>query len=89
MGLITLSKKPVRKRDKILIVGSWLFGLTSALELRKRGYDHVTVFDRTLPPAPDGPIVDTSRLIRADCADPFYSKMAFEAMEQWEADWGK
>ena len=34
------------KDDPILIVGAGIFGLSTALHLARRGYRHVTVFDR-------------------------------------------
>ena len=38
------------KNDKVVIVGAGVFGLTTALELRNKGYTDITVLDRTLPP---------------------------------------
>lgn len=81
--------KPTKRSDKILVIGAGLFGLTTALELRKRGYEDVTVLDRTIPPAPDASSFDSSRLIRPDYADPFYSKIAYEAMKKWESEWSQ
>ncbi|KAH8432851.1 NAD(P)/FAD-dependent oxidoreductase [Aspergillus melleus] len=89
MASNTPHARPTQRSDKIIIIGGGLFGLTTALELRKRGYEHITVLDRTLPPAPDASSHDTSRLIRPDYADPFYSKIAYEAMEKWEAEWSQ
>jgi sarcosine oxidase/L-pipecolate oxidase len=73
----------------ILIIGGGLFGLTTALELRKRGYENITVLDRTLPPAQDASSIDISRLVRPDYADPFYSRIAYEAMVLWGKEWGQ
>lgn len=72
------------KREDILIVGAGVFGLTTALELRERGYVNITVLDRYAPPVPDGSSVDISRVIRFDYSDLVYAKMALEAMEGWE-----
>ncbi|KAL2816975.1 FAD dependent oxidoreductase [Aspergillus granulosus] len=68
----------------ILIVGAGVFGLSTALELTKRGYQNITVLDRHVPPAVDGSSVDISRIIRADYADPIYAQMALEAQEGWK-----
>ncbi|KAF5654685.1 fructosyl amino acid oxidase [Fusarium heterosporum] len=77
------SRKPVAKNEPIVIIGAGVFGLSTALELTKRGYEKVTVLDRFLPPVVDGSSVDISRVIRLEYADPFYGKMAQEALEGW------
>ncbi|KAL3490025.1 FAD dependent oxidoreductase [Aspergillus germanicus] len=67
----------------ILIIGAGVFGLSTALELTKRGYKNITVLDRHVPPVVDGSSVDISRIIRADYADPLYAQMALEANKGW------
>lgn len=79
------SKDPVSKEKTVLIVGAGIFGLSTALELKKRGYQRVTVVDRYLPPVPDGSSVDISRVIRVDYADDLYAQMAREAQQGWMA----
>ncbi|KAL4969945.1 NAD(P)/FAD-dependent oxidoreductase [Aspergillus stella-maris] len=74
---------PINKSDQILIIGAGVFGLSTALELTKRGYNNITVLDRHVPPAVDGSSVDISRIIRADYADPIYAQMALEAYKGW------
>ncbi|KAF6796934.1 hypothetical protein CSOJ01_13103 [Colletotrichum sojae] len=83
-------KMPSRRTPKdapIVIVGAGVFGLSTALELTKRGYRHITVLDRFLPPVPDGSSVDISRIIRVDYADPVYSQMAREAYQGWNGEY--
>ncbi|KAI2692214.1 hypothetical protein LCP963914a_308 [Penicillium roqueforti] len=75
------------KTDSILIVGAGVFGLSTALELNKRGYTDITVVDRFVPPSADGSSVDISRIIRADYADPIYSRMAREAYNGWTTEY--
>ncbi|KAI2865529.1 hypothetical protein CBS63078_11141 [Aspergillus niger] len=70
--------------DSIIIVGAGVLGLTTALELRKRGYQHVSVLDRHMPPVPDGSSVDISKAIRFDYADPFYANLGLEALKMWK-----
>ena len=74
------------KSDPILIVGAGVFGLSTALELKQRGYKDITVLDRYAPPAVDGSSVDISRIIRIDYADPIYCKMAREAYQGWTTE---
>ncbi|KAL4786410.1 FAD dependent oxidoreductase [Aspergillus varians] len=73
----------IQKTDLILIVGAGVFGLSTALELTKRGYTNITIVDRHVPPVVDGSSVDISRIIRADYADPVYAQMALEAYKGW------
>lgn len=76
----------------ILIVGSGVFGLSTALALARReafAQCSITVVDRSDPsqagafPSPDAASIDTSRIIRADYADPAYAALGDEAQAQW------
>ena len=76
------------KADKtILVVGAGVFGLTTALELKTRGYGSVTVLDRAPPPVPGGSSVDVSRVIRAEYADAAYHRLAEEALAGWSGEY--
>lgn len=79
----------VNKSKPVLIVGAGVFGLSTALELKNRGYGDVTILDRHTPPVPDGSSVDISRIIRPDYADPLYSKMGVECIARWETDYSR
>lgn len=80
-------RTPPSKTETILVVGAGDFGLSTALELKARGYRNVTVLDRYLPPVPDGSSVDISRIIRTDYADPLHTRMAQEALEGWKTEY--
>lgn len=74
--------------SSILIVGSGVFGLSTAWALTKRSaYNKtsITIVDsaRGQFPPPDAASVDSSRIIRADYADPYYAALGAEAQEQW------
>lgn len=71
--------------DPIVIVGAGVFGLSTALELSQRGYKNITVLDRMAPPVPDGSSVDISRIVRYDYSDPFYMRLAREAVQAWRS----
>lgn len=75
------------KSQSIVIVGAGVFGLSTALELTKRGYSNITVLDRHVPPVADGSSVDISRIIRFDYGDALYGKMAREAVELWAKEY--
>ncbi|KAH6692483.1 FAD dependent oxidoreductase [Plectosphaerella plurivora] len=81
------SSTVISKSDSVLIVGAGVFGLSTALELTKRGYSSVTVVDRYLPPVADGSSVDISRVIRTDYADPLYARMGREALRGWKTEY--
>ncbi|KAL2197965.1 FAD dependent oxidoreductase [Corynascus similis CBS 632.67] len=78
--------------SSILIIGSGVFGLSTALALARRdafSQSSITVVDRSDSsqpgrfPALDAASVDTSRIIRADYADPSYTALGDEAQAQW------
>ncbi|KAJ6442065.1 sarcosine oxidase [Purpureocillium lavendulum] len=79
--------------SSILIVGSGVFGLSTAWALTKRPLfagTTITVVDHArgqFPPA-DCASVDTSRIIRADYADPHYTALATVAQEEWRKQGG-
>lgn len=73
--------------ETYLVIGSGVFGLTTALSLSAAHPDAaITVVDRFEPPTPDGASVDSSRIVRADYGDPVYAKLAKEAQVYWRTD---
>lgn len=70
----------------ILILGSGVFGLSTAFALSKRPLFNsakITVLDRSTFPTPDGSSIDTSRIIRPDYKDPAYASLAASAQDEW------
>ncbi|KAF7353931.1 DAO domain-containing protein [Mycena venus] len=73
------------EQRKTLIVGSGCFGLSTARALLERGWTDVIVIDRaTTLPAPDGTSNDLNRIVRTSYSDPFYSKLASDAIKAWK-----
>ncbi|RFU74143.1 fructosyl-amino acid oxidase [Trichoderma arundinaceum] len=75
--------------QSILIVGSGVFGLSTAWALSKRpSFDNtdITIVDDvrggSFPPG-DSASVDSSRIVRPDYADPDYAELAALAQEEW------
>ncbi|TPX18884.1 uncharacterized protein E0L32_011436 [Thyridium curvatum] len=76
--------------SSILIVGSGVFGLSTAYALSQRpafAGTAIRVVDRTpdqaVFPSRDASSIDTSRIIRPDYADPAYADLAAEAQVHW------
>ncbi|OTB00930.1 hypothetical protein M426DRAFT_323919 [Hypoxylon sp. CI-4A] len=74
----------------ILIIGAGVFGLSTALALTKRpefASTSITILDRSpeegVFPSRDASSIDSSRIIRADYADPAYTELASEAQTYW------
>jgi sarcosine oxidase/L-pipecolate oxidase len=77
--------------SSILIVGSGVFGLSTAWSLTKRPeYKNtkITLLERLDFPAPDAASIDSSRIVRPDYPDAAYSKLASEAQKVWRGDFG-
>ncbi|MCB1276464.1 FAD-dependent oxidoreductase [Prosthecobacter sp.] len=76
----------------ILILGGGCFGLTSALELRARGWS-VTLIDQGRLPHPDAASTDISKVVRMDyAADEQHTAMGEHSLirwREWNAKWGE
>ncbi|KZF22486.1 FAD dependent oxidoreductase [Xylona heveae TC161] len=85
-----MTKKTVP--SSILIVGSGVFGLSTALSLAsvpKYNGTKITLIDRSAFPAPDGASIDSSRIIRPDYACEAYFRLGWKAQELWRStQWG-
>lgn len=87
----TSSPPPFSPPSSLLIIGSGVFGLSTALALTRRPEFtacSITLVDRSdavsgVFPALDAASVDTSRIIRADYADSAYAALGAEAQLQW------
>ncbi|KAF5134441.1 L-pipecolate oxidase [Metarhizium anisopliae] len=75
--------------SSFLIVGSGVFGLSTAWAITKRSQfakTSITIVDDAANghfPPDDCASVDSSRIIRADYADPHYTAFASEAQKEW------
>lgn len=68
-----------------VVIGSGIFGVTTALELRRRGWV-VTLTDPGPLPHPDAASTDVSKAIRMDYgSDEHYMEMMEEAFAGWDA----
>lgn len=76
--------------SSVLVVGSGVFGLSTAYALAQRpefSDTKITVLDRSTFPAPDCSSNDSSRIVRADYADFAYAQLCLEAQDRWRNGW--
>ena len=70
---------------RVAVAGGGIFGLTAALELRRRGHQ-VTLVDPGPLPHPLAESTDISKIVRLDYGpDPLYTELAERALEGWRA----
>lgn len=70
-------------RTEVLVVGSGIFGATTALALRRRGYK-VAVLDPGPLPRPLAASTDITKVVRLEYgSDDFYMTLAEQAREGW------
>jgi sarcosine oxidase/L-pipecolate oxidase len=89
---ISVSPPPLTPSSRILILGSGVFGLSTALWLRRSGYEDVTVFDMQdtasnsySPDTIDSASADLNKIIRFSYgAEIEYQRLATEAAGIWE-----
>ncbi len=68
---------------RVLVVGAGIFGVTAALELRRRGHD-VTLIDPGPLPHPLAGSTDVSKIVRVEYgADEDYTILGEESIEGW------
>ena len=84
----------VASRKTILIVGAGIFGTSTAyhFSLQNDPDTDLIILDRAPFPAPpashpkDHPLgasADVNKIVRSDYSDPFYMKLAYEAIDAW------
>lgn len=82
------------KKDRINIVGAGIFGLSTALHLARRGYKHITVFDKqpydstlySYLKGCDAASADINKIIRSAYGSQVeYQELTFEAIEAWNS----
>jgi sarcosine oxidase / L-pipecolate oxidase len=75
------------KAPSTLILGAGVFGASTAYHLAKKYPDaEITLLDRSTGVCQSGASWDWNKIIRADYEDPFYMRLALEAMDLWSND---
>ncbi len=79
------SKHKASSMDDFLIIGAGIFGLTTAIELQKRGYQ-VSLLAGGPIPHPKAASTDISKIVRMEYgSDAFYMDMADRCIDEWHA----
>ncbi|KAK5125728.1 hypothetical protein LTR85_012002 [Meristemomyces frigidus] len=82
---------PKETPSSILIIGSGVFGLSTAYALAQREAfkrTKITLLERMDFPAPDAASIDSSRIVRPDYPDPAYAALMAESHKYWRGDFG-
>ncbi|KAH3670390.1 hypothetical protein OGAPHI_000905 [Ogataea philodendri] len=69
----------------LLVVGSGVFGLSTAIEAARKGYSVVAI-DKHSVPSPYSAAYDFNKIIRSEYDSPMYAKMSLDAMDIWTSD---
>lgn len=70
-----------------LIVGSGVFGASTALQLSKQiPAPSITLVDRLPYPCPIAASYDINKIVRSDYGDIFYCKLGLQTLEKWRND---
>ena len=92
-----LSRSPVRSENEVsnmsklapsyLIVGSGVFGASTALHLsRQDPAPTIILLDRTPFPCPVAASHDINKIVRSDYGNIFYCKLGLKTLERWRTD---
>lgn len=94
---VYLGTMAIKHNSKILVIGSGVFGVSTALWLARTGYQDITVFDMQdtyssgYDPGAgiDSASADLNKIIRFSYGNEIeYQKLAFEAAKLWE-EWNQ
>ncbi|CDK26269.1 unnamed protein product [Kuraishia capsulata CBS 1993] len=86
-----MSTTPITKDSAILIVGAGTFGLSTALDLARRGFSNVTCFDKYECPSPIAAGNDSNKMVEYEYYAPEETphpgdRMRLESLELWKTD---
>lgn len=73
-------------QEHIVIVGAGTFGLSTALELLRKGHKNLTLIDGYPIPSPLSAGNDVNKVFQSTVEDEFYSVLAQESLAKWRSD---
>lgn len=72
--------------DPVVIVGAGTFGLSTALQLLRSGYNNITLYDPYPIPSPLSAGNDVNKILQCSVENTFYAELALEALDLWQND---
>lgn len=72
--------------DHILIVGAGTFGLSTALEILRKGHKNLTLIDPYPIPSPLSAGNDVNKIFQSVVNSKFYSNLSMESLKKWKND---
>lgn len=72
--------------SSVLIIGAGTFGLSTALQLLRKGHKNVTLLDPYEVPSPLSAGNDVNKVFQSTVESEFYSELAEEALQMWRSD---
>lgn len=76
----------IQSDASILIIGAGTFGLSTALQLLRKGHKNVSLLDPYSVPSPLSAGNDVNKIFQSAVESEFYSELANEALEMWRTD---
>lgn len=72
--------------EHILIIGAGTFGLSTALEILRKGHKNLTLLDPYPVPSPMAAGNDVNKIFQSVVSSKFYSKLSKEGLKKWKSD---
>lgn len=76
----------VDDNSPVLIIGAGTFGLSTALQLLRKGHKNVRLLDPYPVPSPLSAGNDVNKVLQSTVESEFYSELAEEALQMWRID---
>lgn len=70
----------------IVIIGAGTFGLSTALQLLRKGEKNVTIIDPYETPSPLSAGNDVNKILQSSVEEKFYSELALKSLDLWQND---
>ncbi|ODV96267.1 hypothetical protein PACTADRAFT_49644 [Pachysolen tannophilus NRRL Y-2460] len=76
----------LQPEEHVVIVGAGTFGLSTAVELLRKGHKNLTILDPYPVPSPLSAGNDVNKVFQSRVEDEFYSELALESLRRWKTD---
>lgn len=72
--------------EHILIIGAGTFGLSTCLEILRKGHKNITLLDPYPTPSPLSAGNDVNKIFQSLVHSKFYSDLSLESLKKWKSD---